>query len=201
MLKVESPKIDLKSEQGTKTSTTITPCIPSGIRLPLPPGPPFICEFCSHSSNTKNLLASHRHRKHRYKESFYQCFKCERQFNSKDDLDKHTKRLSCHHYPEFTCEYCSKIIIGSANYKIHLRFHQKIYPYECDKCAKGFMIAAHLTTHVQTKHENKRYICEEPQCGKFFQSHQSLKSHMYVHLGSMPYCCEYCERMFPNRGR
>ncbi|KAI8129772.1 Zinc finger and BTB domain-containing protein 49 [Lucilia cuprina] len=187
-------------EEEIITNTTITPCIPAGIRLPLPAGPPFICEFCGHSSKTKALLASHRHRKHRHKESAYQCEKCDQQFSSKDVYDKHLKRVSCQKYPEFQCEFCSKKIIGSANYKIHLRFHKKIYPFECDQCGKGFMLAVHLKVHKQTKHENKRYVCEEANCGKFFKSQQSLKNHTYVHLGSLPYSCEYCGKMFTNRG-
>lgn len=193
---------NIDKEQKIKIENiSITACIQPGIRLPLPKAPPFICEFCGHNAPTKALLASHRHRKHRLKVTGYECKKCDRQFNSKDLYDKHVNRLSCQRYPEFTCDYCLKKIIGSANYKIHLRFHQKVYPFKCDLCSKGFMMTVHLKTHVQTKHENKRFICEEANCGKFFQSQQSLKSHIYTHLGSMPYCCQYCDKKFPNRGR
>lgn len=147
-------------------------------------------------------MASHRHRKHRHKEPNYQCHKCDKIFKTKESYEKHITRLSCDIYPEFICEYCSKKIIGSANYDIHLRFHQKIYPFKCTRCGKGFMLAIHLKNHTETKHENKRYICDVPNCGKLFQSQQSLKFHMYAHSGFMPYSCEYCnDKKFPSKGK
>ncbi|KAM7361226.1 uncharacterized protein ACRADG_010606 isoform 5-T6 [Cochliomyia hominivorax] len=201
-LMLDKSDVEVKEEEeDIVTITTITPFLPKGIRLPLPPGPPFTCEFCGHKARTKALFASHRHRKHRHRESPYECNICDKHFSSKDSYHKHLKRISCLQYPEFICEYCSKKIIGSANYKVHLRFHKKIYPFKCQLCDKNFMMANHLKTHIETKHENKRYMCEEANCDKYFQSQQSLKIHMYSHYGSLPYACEYCEKSFPNKGR
>lgn len=200
--KPENAKNKLNSySQETIINTTIMSIIPPGIRLPIPPGPPFVCELCGHSANTKNLLASHRHRKHRQKTLPYQCAKCDKSFKSAEQYDKHKKRLCCERYPEFICEYCRKKIIGSANYEIHLRFHKKIYPFKCQACDKKFMLAIHLKDHVQTKHESKRYVCKVRNCGKPFQSRQALKAHMYNHCASMPFCCQYCRKMFSIRSK
>ncbi|XP_054746876.1 zinc finger protein 771 isoform X3 [Anastrepha obliqua] len=171
-------------------------------RAPLiPGGPPFQCEYCDHKSPSRSLLASHRHRKHRFNKSPNRCAECGKEFATKQQLERHQQRVTCQSYPVFNCEFCEKTCIGRANYQIHLRFHKKVYPFVCHICAKPFMMAQHLNNHVKTKHEGQRFICEQPECGKMFQTAHALKNHAYTHVDQLPYRCDYCQHDFPTKGR
>ncbi|XP_017480161.1 PREDICTED: zinc finger protein 177 isoform X3 [Rhagoletis zephyria] len=167
----------------------------------IPGGPPYQCEYCDHMSPSRQRLASHRHRKHRFNKPSHKCDECSKEFSTKQQLERHQQRITCQTYPIFKCEFCEKTCIGRANYQIHLRFHKKIYPFVCHICAKSFMLATHLTNHVKTKHEGQRFICEQSGCGKMFQTSHALKNHTYTHVKQLPYRCDYCQHDFPTKGR
>lgn len=195
---------DLKSEPIRQEMTSAKSKSKRGKRgrAPLiPGGPPFQCEYCDHKSPTRSLLASHRHRKHRFNKPPNKCAECGKEFATKQQLERHQQRVSCQSYPIFKCEFCEKTCIGRANYQIHLRFHKKVYPFVCHICAKPFMMAQHLNNHVKTKHEGQRFICEEGNCGKMFQTAHALKNHAYTHVDQLPYRCDYCQQDFPTKGR
>lgn len=196
---------DVKCEpirQDKKTSTKSKSASGRRGRAPLiPGGPPFQCEYCDHKSPSRSLLASHRHRKHRFNKPPNKCAECGKEFATKQQLERHQQRVSCQSYPLFKCEFCEKTCIGRANYHIHLRFHKKVYPFVCHICAKPFMMAQHLNNHVKTKHEGQRFICEEENCGKMFQTAHALKNHAYTHVDQLPYRCDYCQQDFPTKGR
>ncbi|XP_039953207.1 zinc finger and SCAN domain-containing protein 12 isoform X1 [Bactrocera tryoni] len=196
---------EIRSEplrQEVKTSTKSKSSSGKRGRVPLiPGGPPFQCEYCDHKSPTRSLLASHRHRKHRFNKPPNKCAECGKEFATKQQLERHQQRVSCQSYPLFKCEFCEKTCIGRANYNIHLRFHKKVYPYVCHICAKPFMMAQHLNNHVKTKHEGQRFICEEANCGKMFQTAHALKNHAYTHVDQLPYRCDYCQQDFATKGR
>ncbi|XP_054086522.1 zinc finger protein 700 [Zeugodacus cucurbitae] len=187
--------------QEVKTSGKFRSTSKRGRAPLIPGGPPFQCEYCDHTSPSRSLLASHRHRKHRFNKPPNKCAECGKEFATKQQLERHQQRVSCQSYPVFKCEFCEKTCIGRANYQIHLRFHKKVYPFVCHICAKPFMMAQHLNNHVKTKHEGQRFICEEENCGKMFQTAHALKNHAYTHVDQLPYRCEYCQQDFATKGR
>ncbi|XP_037952639.1 zinc finger protein 98-like [Teleopsis dalmanni] len=161
---------------------------------------PFKCDKCDFECFKKDLLYTHRHRKHKV-DALLKCPKCERIFNQIAKYESHLKRPTCDTYPEFTCEYCEKRCIGLANFNIHMRFHKKQYPFVCHLCGKEFMMAVHLRNHIKVKHENQRYCCGYPGCDKLFQTSHALQTHYYSHVGQLPFECEYCKTGFPTKGR
>uniref|UniRef100_W8BK57 Zinc finger protein 710 n=1 Tax=Ceratitis capitata TaxID=7213 RepID=W8BK57_CERCA len=204
----ENPDIISKTPPVKETPSTVkaknTTTNKSGKRgrVPLiPGGPPFQCEYCEHKSPTRSLLASHRHRKHRFNKPPLKCKECGKEFGTNQQLERHKQRVSCQSYPVFKCEFCEKTCVGRANYEVHLRFHKKVYPFVCHICAKPFMMTQHLNNHVKTKHEGQRFICEEKNCGKMFQTAHALKNHAYTHVDQLPYRCDYCQQYFATKGR
>lgn len=61
------------------------------------------------------------------------------------------------------------------------------------------------SNYALNDHENSdcgrspNYKCLD--CGKFYHSAGSLKSHRLIHTGEMPYVCNVCDKAFRNKGQ
>lgn len=94
-----------------------------------------------------------------------------------DDKDK----------PIFQCEICAKVVKRKENLERHRKLHSVIH--KCDVCNKTFKQRNHLETHKLIKHDTEGgtpipemiYVCEEPNCGKYFNKRFNLLRHQSLH--------------------
>ena len=63
--------------------------------------------------------------------------------------------------------------------------------YECTICHWKFKIRQHLTRHMLSHTDEKRFECEV--CGKTFNRKSNMKNHRKIHAG---YTCEKCNQHF-----
>ena len=90
------------------------------------------------------------------------------------------------------CRICGSCFGRSGELKFHmLKFHADIenkFPFECQKCGKGFFSKAGLTCHNES-HSAK---LECPFCGRSFSYSRSWRRHIEFNHNQKE--CRYCKR-------
>ena len=111
----------------------------------------------------------------------------------------------------FKCESCDKAFVQAQQLKYHkhsahggppvrkiqetttptapVPVVNRIYPYTCPLCNKGFKIPSSLSSHMKVHTEDRKHLCT--QCGNTFKRAEHLRIHINgVHLKQKPYSCE-----------
>ncbi|CAG2103890.1 unnamed protein product [Medioppia subpectinata] len=90
--------------------------------------------------------------------------------------------------------------IGNFSTKRHLLRHKSCVhlnerKYKCndENCGKIFAIKQTLIFHKRWHSGDNPYVCNEQNCGKKFTSKGSLISHKYMHSGEKPFVCDFNE--------
>lgn len=74
---------------------------------------------------------------------------------------------------------------------VSLNLYCCMYP----DCTSEYSTKFNLKRHVESVHLHiKKYQCN--QCSSNFSSKQSLKEHLRIHSGAMPFKCTACEKSF-----
>lgn len=89
--------------------------------------------------------------------------------------------------PIYQCEVCAKVVKRKENLERHRKLHLTVH--RCDICQKTFKQRNHLETHKQIKHASEGgeslsqtiFVCEEPNCGKYFNKKFNLLRHQELH--------------------
>ncbi|GAB0087909.1 hypothetical protein DMENIID0001_022740 [Sergentomyia squamirostris] len=168
-----------------------------------------ICEVCGKEFANKSRLEHHMTSHMDGKP--HQCPHCEKCFKWTFALSRHLKlhEQSDDEVKLFKCQICGKTYKFERYLKFHIKnIHEKQNEYKCKWCKKSFISQAELLAHWKTHNEGiflsdtnaniARMVsdiqCAE--CGKIFRSRDSLKKHMSLHTGNLPYTCEICGKGF-----
>ena len=93
----------------------------------------------------------------------------------------------------YTGESCFEVKIEADNNDITEHPHDdKLRPYVCTVCNKGFMRKDSLNKHRKVHTEDNVYSCNE--CEKCFSSHEGLNKHMHIHRSK--YKCTECGKCY-----
>lgn len=105
----------------------------------------------------------------------------------------------------FCCEKCPLRFRLKDRFESHLKFHEGIKPFACQKCNKSYNKLSHLKQHEKHYHsENKPdcFACTYEGCDKKFEFLPSLDGHIRTkHLGRAEdkiHICEECGKSFRN---
>jgi len=102
-------------------------------------------------------MQKHSLRQHMFthKEATIQCNGCEKMFTTEDKMMRHFKLVHERIRP-FKCEVCGKGFANAANLKTHHVVHTGEKPHACELCGGTFTQKAHLNTHIKHVHEGKK---------------------------------------------
>lgn len=151
----------------------------------------FKCKSCPKSFKCQRSLILHIKGMHQ-KGKEVKC-DCGKSFATKKRLHYHQK---CVHQKEKyskKCEICGKLLYDASK----LREHIRIYHTEggrgnfiCSDCGKACDSVSRLNVH-QKIHEGITYTCNEPDCGKDYQTKAALRNHKNnSHLKFSDFICE-----------
>lgn len=180
------------SGQGDKhTGDTGTNDVPDKVTL----SP---CRLCQ-TLFPDDLMSEHLKTVHRttLKTSTYRvapctCEICQKKFNSKDGLLRHTNRVHIRSVVA-TCPTCGKTFTDLANYRQHKLIHTGDRLYVCQVCGQSFVQSQALKSHFSV-HAMPQYFCSI--CRQGFRQRENMKRHMQTHLGTKKHQCETCGKSF-----
>ena len=136
------------------------------------------------------------HSRHLEKTQSHICIICQKTFSAPRTLKTHMKT----HEGEIPQTSSISEKEPNANFQEFLanstpQNSQKLRPYTCNICEKGFITQGDLTGHMRTHSNNRPYTCVT--CEKVFKRKGDLNIHMRrTHNDDKPYTCNVCAKMF-----
>nr|XP_006812793.1 PREDICTED: zinc finger protein 729-like [Saccoglossus kowalevskii] len=129
-------------------------------------------------------------------EKQYKCSECGTAFRMKNLLKKHHMADHADVWP-FQCDRCEKGFTQSRELSLHKKTHtQKSYDHTlCKKCGKSFSTISCLTRHQQNVHVSERQY-KCQQCSRDYKSEMSLREHLQIHTDKKQHQCTVCEKSF-----
>jgi Zinc finger, C2H2 type len=138
----------------------------------------YCCQFCSKSFKTLSVLNVHI--KMHMNQRDHNCDNCEKSFFTSSHLKAHSK-IHMKEVYSYKCSVleCGKTFIHLSSFKKHQNFHQGIKNNQCSICKRSFSQRCHLTQHLKTHSDERKYVCF---CKKGFKRPDTLRVHQKVHL-------------------
>lgn len=144
--------------------------------------------------------------------------KCHKAYKTYTELCEH-KRKANHDDTEsaqkiFLCEFCGESFESNENLQDHLKQKCEMKPNSepdisvesevesvetvesemaCDKCGLTFKNRTSFNHHLQHRHKEERYHCED--CGKKFNNPKLLMDHQ-CNTNRLGHECAYCSKLF-----
>lgn len=137
------------------------------------------CEICGAKFAKRSNKLRHIHTVHNRLKQFA-CDVCGTKFGLKADLGRHRFRI--HESRSFRCERCGKSYAEHDQLKYHIRVthEEDSRPWECWICKIRFGRKSSLTRHVQTVHQQTRFVCRI--CNKTYsQKFDAIRHERRVH--------------------
>ncbi|KAM7348845.1 uncharacterized protein ACRADG_008025 [Cochliomyia hominivorax] len=132
----------------------------------------------------------------------YKCSQCDKRFHLPHHLKRHElTHQSYNHKGEklYTCNGtdCMKIFTDPEVLKRHMEVHTfRALNFVCDfeNCGKAFNSQNSLTSHKHAHKNKKKFVCD--MCGFACRASTTLSIHLRTHTGEKPFPCELCEKHF-----
>ncbi|XP_055545639.1 zinc finger protein 600-like [Wyeomyia smithii] len=108
------------------------------------------CHICERVLPSFELFQNHFHY-HTSRVPFY-CYHCREEFHDKKELYAHTKTHAPRDAESYTCEICAKVFSTKGNFRRHLKSHEAVRAFACDRCFKQFDYKSALDSHLRKAH-------------------------------------------------
>lgn len=119
---------------------------------------------------------------------------CGRSYQSKGEYKRHMYKHLDNVEHNFLCTDCGKTFIEKRALASHMKTHtERERAWLCDEpdCGKSFQTEHVLRTHKVIHSDERRFKCDVDGCGKMFKRKASLSIHQVVHTRARPYSCTY----------
>lgn len=142
---------------------------------------PHVCPQCS--KGFLNMFTFSRHLTSHKSEN--KCPDCSLIFSKWSQLVEHRRNVH-KNVPRFVCDICDKSFTRKPNIKQHMNSHltngENTFRCHYPNCPKFYNVKRNLSSHIRSKHEGKRWICDL--CSRQLSTLQKLKQHISAHLDS-----------------
>lgn len=164
---------------------------------------PKVCLVCLKKFRKDKNFFNHVMFKHESAKVYF-CKKCDRQFDLKEDLEKHRKT---HSERNFVCQTCDAKFLDQKTLNEHVKIHSVSSHFLCHICSRAFTrryrLSKHLLTH-QTPQEGIILACNicdivfpvrEMVLEHYKEIHEiNLLTEVIEFTSDRIYCCQYCEK-------
>lgn len=147
------------------------------------------CGECSKVYDSKRLLIGHVRRAHLHEDKEFKCDVCERQFNTRQQLQVHMLTHSITR--QFQCDICALMFKCKKTLERHIYTHQLKGKHKCLFCEESFIRMSHLNHHVRQDHL-KDALTKCDACGKVLYQSQLKKHTALRHSELRTYKCQVC---------
>ena len=129
---------------------------------------PFICEFCSYTSNRKSNLKAHQSKYHKEQVENKHWIHIEIFWKKCIDFDFFLFEVIFKIFKwsiflqikpihigtrQYGCPFCAKIMKSMGDMKRHIMFHTGEKPFSCEYCPYSSSQKVHLNSHVTNNHK------------------------------------------------
>lgn len=154
------------------------------------------CHYCCQLLPTKCEVFKHMVQEHRSSDQIFRCNfeNCQHTSLSSNLMFFH---LASHYEPlHLICTICAKVETNYVSFKKHNAAHRiKKTNFTCDLCGVILKNRNCTTKHMDSRHKNKRYWCD--QCSLNFSTFGILKKHkMNAHGMASQFECSFCPMKF-----
>ena len=158
---------------------------------------PYKCKSCAFECKSASSLKVHQ-LKHTGEKSF-SCEHCSYRTNYRASLKKHEVAVHENCSKLFLCPSCPFKTFNDKRRAAHIAAHEQNLHHTCNVCQKKVYDGADFRKHVrahqkESKPRQKNIAC--PECDLKFYNQELLKSHMYQHTGKKEYQCRQCRSEF-----
>ena len=122
------------------------------------------------------------------------CFVCHVVLDSKKQLNHHHRV----EHSDVTCPDCRRTFPTPDALQRHRYSHKPDHVYRCETCGKQCAFQSDLDRHKEKHEEERRWQCNEHECGRVFKRKAELIAHQVVHTGKL-FKCEYPGCTYTNR--
>uniref|UniRef100_A0A182M2Z4 C2H2-type domain-containing protein n=1 Tax=Anopheles culicifacies TaxID=139723 RepID=A0A182M2Z4_9DIPT len=109
-----------------------------------------VCNICHRQLPTFEQFQNHFHY-HTSRVPFY-CYHCREEFTDKRELYNHSRTHAPREPESYTCEVCAKVFSTKGNFKRHLKSHETVRAFACDRCSKQYDYKSALEVHLRRSH-------------------------------------------------
>ncbi|XP_053674244.1 zinc finger protein 567-like [Anopheles nili] len=113
------------------------------------------------------------------------------EYSNLRDLNKHMRKVHDLAKSTVKCPMCDKKFQSRSKLLEHRAMHLDPDRFRCSVCQE---VHQNLTEHMQNKHQERTYCCEE--CGKKFPFKARLSAHMRKMHTAKDVVCDQCQKCF-----
>ncbi|XP_062542650.1 zinc finger protein 668-like [Armigeres subalbatus] len=144
------------------------------------------CKFKTYYPHTFELHLD-KHFKREMYPSLQRCKRCDMEFESKKELDKH-KRLE---HRDYMCDTCGLSFEQKFALETHRKRHESVRQFKCDYCPMEYYTRPEMLLHVKQAHLNA-FEVKCPDCGLSFKTKSTLNQHIKTHTNQRTHTCSVC---------
>ncbi|XP_055594511.1 zinc finger protein 85-like [Uranotaenia lowii] len=108
------------------------------------------CHMCELKLASFELFQNHFYY-HTSRAPFY-CYQCRKEFQDRKELYAHSKTHAPRDAESYTCEICAKVFSTKGNFHRHLKSHDTVRAFACDRCFKQYDYKSALDMHLKRSH-------------------------------------------------
>ncbi|XP_065082090.1 GDNF-inducible zinc finger protein 1-like [Ochlerotatus camptorhynchus] len=147
------------------------------------------CDKCKFKTYYPRTFEVHmeKHLKREQYPSLQRCKRCDMEFETKKELDKH-KRLE---HRDYMCDTCGLSFEQKFALETHRKRHESVRQFKCDYCPMEYYTRPEMLLHIKQVHLNA-FEVKCPECGLSFKTKSTLNQHIKTHTNQRTHTCSVC---------
>lgn len=145
------------------------------------------CKFKTYYPRTFDVHMEKHARKERNLGGGWHCKRCDQEFETKKELDKHKRQ----EHRDYMCDTCGLSFEQKFSLETHRKRHADVRQYKCDYCPMEYFTRPEMLLHTKQVHLNA-FEVKCPECNLSFKTKSTLNQHLKSHTNQRTHTCSVC---------